>query len=252
MLWNPGKSPTRACLLRRETSNEMAIATRRGSEQGMTTGTPPACKGSVEASHAPVYASSLAAASQTASGPQHWTLLHHAASAKDVQQVEQLLRQGFLPDTDGCISPLMLACLGQPANLEDLAEASTPSELSSQIKKATGVGCLATVKALVKGGACPSAGWMAWDPLQLATRGGDLEMVKELLSAGAVPDSHAALCIAITAHRPDILRELLLADPDPCLVWRPHCKTSGNTLLHLAASLKCPESCKLLIQNGPM
>jgi len=134
------------------------------------------------------------------------------------------------------------------------------SPVQQELFAVIGSGNLFLLEEAIRGGADVNA--RAGDPngdtpLIRAVAGGDVEMVRLLLGAGANPNAAGLLAgftpVMISLEKPEILRELIAAGADVNLRTErmKGMKTvSGGTALHLAAAVTNIEATRILLEAG--
>ena len=184
-----------------------------------------------------------------------WNFLHYAANAGDVEEVEELLAQGYDPDQGGGITPLMVACIGELEKSEDrqLLQDQPFAWLLTEFLPDVDIGKVEVARVLLKAGANVLHQHSGVSPVHLAAACGPLELVQELmplpkmqLEQYASFGGYTPLLTAAFMGQELIVEWLVSVGADVREVQ----SDNGETALHMAANVKCRRSCEVLLGAG--
>lgn len=186
-----------------------------------------------------------------------WSLMHDAAFNGRILSLRRLISQGLNVNlnTLDCVSPLHAACTqGHAACAKLLMEngANIDSQTvhgQTALAEACARGHGACVSLLLQRGAASSGTSLASSPIHRAAAKGHWECIEQLVQFGADVDQHidqsgTPLNIACKNQQLSTVRQLLQLGANVNSV------VSGESALHTAARLSCPEIVSTLLEHG--
>ncbi|XP_072300131.1 ankyrin repeat and SOCS box protein 9-like isoform X2 [Eucyclogobius newberryi] len=186
-----------------------------------------------------------------------WSLMHDAAFNGRILSLQKLISQGISVNlsTLDRVSPLHAACTqGNTACakllLENGANINSPTvDGHTALAEACARGHGACVSVLLQHGATPTGSSLSSSPIHRAAAKDNLECIEQLVQFGADVDQHidqsgSPLNIACSHQQTSTVRKLLQLGANVNSV------VSGESALHTAARLSCPEIVSMLVEHG--
>ncbi|CAL1582216.1 unnamed protein product [Knipowitschia caucasica] len=186
-----------------------------------------------------------------------WSIMHDAAFNGRILNIQRLISQGQSVNlnTVDLVSPLHAACTqGHTACAKLLLENGANINSATvgghtALAEASAGGHEACVSLLLQRGASATGSSLSSSPMHRAAEKGNLQCIEQLVQFGAdvdqyIDQSGSPLNVACQHQQPSAVRKLLQLGADV------NSAVSGETALHTAARLSCPQTVSALLEHG--